>query len=292
MALSGAEVRQLEHLRIRANHARPQASWVGARTARLRGVGTEFHDYRPYQPGDDPRRIDWTIHARLRQLVVRVPRADAHLVVHLLVDISRSMGVGVPSKLDVAARLAEALACVALARRDVAGLAVFDRGVRTLAAPRSGGWQARRLTTLLDALTPGASSAATPALAEYAASVRGPGLAVVISDFLQPDGPAAGLRALEHAGLTPVIVQVVASEEQQLRIDDEIELVDSEDPVRTRLVDAAATGEYHAQMRRLTQALREYAAGLGTPYVLVETSAGFHTMLQRAVEAGLLERRG
>ena len=67
---------------------------AGVRRARGRGTGAEFHEYRRYQAGDDPRHVDWTVEARLRQLVVRVARADGHLRLHVLVDTSASMGVG------------------------------------------------------------------------------------------------------------------------------------------------------------------------------------------------------
>src|SRR3977135_3167513 len=126
--LSAHEVRQLEHLTLAHGSAQSAA---GSRHARPRGHGLEFRDYRHYQPGDDPRVIDWNVHARLGQLVVRVFRAEGQLRLHLLVDTSASMSVGAPSKLACAARLAAALAYVAVERRDAVGLATFDEEIRT-----------------------------------------------------------------------------------------------------------------------------------------------------------------
>src|ERR1700683_3498733 len=47
------------------------AGLVGEREASGRTVGFQFRDYRPYVAGDDVRRIDWNISARLHELHVR-----------------------------------------------------------------------------------------------------------------------------------------------------------------------------------------------------------------------------
>ncbi|HET20504.1 MAG TPA: DUF58 domain-containing protein, partial [Chromatiales bacterium] len=44
----------------------------GEQASPFRGPGLDFEDLRPYQPGDDPRRIDWRVTARLRRPFVRV----------------------------------------------------------------------------------------------------------------------------------------------------------------------------------------------------------------------------
>ena len=54
------------------------------------GVGTEFHQVRPYQPGDDVRRIDWNVTARTGLTHVRVELAERQLVTWLVVDASAS----------------------------------------------------------------------------------------------------------------------------------------------------------------------------------------------------------
>jgi len=107
--LSTEEIRRLDRLSIRtASSASPSAA-ATLRQAAAAGHGLDFHDFRRYQPGDDPRRIDWTIAARHRQLVVRQFRAEGHVRVHLLVDVSRSMTLGRPSKLESSAKIAAAL---------------------------------------------------------------------------------------------------------------------------------------------------------------------------------------
>jgi hypothetical protein len=115
----------LERLALRADATAIRPGAGGVRRTRGRGPGTEFHEFRPYQPGDDLRTVDWTVEARLHQLVVRVPRAHGHLRVHVLVDVSASMSIGEPAKLACAAQVAAAVCYIAARHRDAAGVSTF-----------------------------------------------------------------------------------------------------------------------------------------------------------------------
>src|SRR5262245_63381361 len=135
--LTADEARQLDRLGVATPIGALAASASGAHRARARGYGLEFHDYRAYQPGDELRSIDWTIDARLRQLVVRVFQTAGQLRLHLLVDVSRSMIAGEPSKLACARKLAAALCYAAVVKRDAVGVATFDDAIRAHVAPAS-----------------------------------------------------------------------------------------------------------------------------------------------------------
>ena len=190
--------------------------------ARVRGYSADWHDYRAYEPGDDPRGIDWNIYARLRQLAVKVSRADAHVELHLLVDSSRSMSIGDPQKLSCAARLAAAIAYVTLAQHDRVAFAGFDHVLRGAMQPAAGRAQGRRILDALSELRPHGPSSSASALRAYACTVRGPAFAVVLSDFLEADDPRAGLRELLQAGIVPAVVQIVADEELDPSIEGEV----------------------------------------------------------------------
>ena len=66
----------------------------GGHRIRRSGEGADFLDYRRYVIGDDVRRIDWTVFARLRQPYIRIMQHETVLHVNLLVDVSRSMAAG------------------------------------------------------------------------------------------------------------------------------------------------------------------------------------------------------
>ncbi len=59
-----------------------------------RSDGYEFAELREYQPGDDPRRIDWAATARAGGLQTRVMFEDHALILAGLIDASTSMAVG------------------------------------------------------------------------------------------------------------------------------------------------------------------------------------------------------
>jgi uncharacterized protein (DUF58 family) len=289
--LSADEARQLDRLALAAPAGALAASAGGSHRARSRGYGLEFHDYRAYQPGDELRSIDWTIDARLRQLVVRVFQTAGQLRLHLLVDVSRSMSAGVPSKLACARKLAATLCYAAVVKRDAVGVATFDDAIRAHVAPAPGRRQIFRVFEALGADDVGRASNIDRALLDYGAAVRGPGLVVVCSDFFQPNSRLDGLRYLLYRGLVPVVVQVVADAEEQPAITEETELVDLENPAAVLVVDDTAIAHYQSGMQALRDRLAGFCASAGTPFLRIRSSAAFDELLSICRQAGLLALR-
>jgi uncharacterized protein (DUF58 family) len=287
--LSADEARHLDRLTLAASVPAASAG-SGPRHARVRGGGLEFQDYRHYQPGDDLRSIDWTVDARLRQLVVRVFSAEGRLQLHLLVDVSRSMTAGHPDKLQCAKKLAAALCYVAVARRDAAGVATFDDTVRSYVAPAAGRSQIFKVFDTLRSAPAGGRSALNKALFDYGAAARGPGLAVVMSDFFEAGGAFDGLRFLLYRGLTPAIVQIVADEELQPDLADEAELVDLEEPGGDPLVvDAGAVGAYRDRLSQASAELEQFCRVYGLAHARLVSSAPFQALVSTCRQAGLLD---
>src|SRR5690349_23380256 len=67
---------------------------VGAFQSRLRGAGFDFDEHQGYRPGDDVRRIDWNVTARMNAPYVRHTHAERELNVMIALDVSRSMELG------------------------------------------------------------------------------------------------------------------------------------------------------------------------------------------------------
>jgi uncharacterized protein (DUF58 family) len=286
--LSAEEARLLDGLLMGTETTAPTASAAGHRRARSRGVGGEFHEYRHYQPGDDPRSIDWTVEARLRQLVVRVSRAGGDLRVHLLVDVSRSMSVGRSEKMLCARKIAAALCYVAIERRDVVGLATFDHTVQTFVPPMSGRSQLFRTLQVLTAVQPLGVSSIDNALLHYGAAVRGPGLAVVISDFCEPGAGLQGLRYLLHRGLTPAVVHVLAPEELRPEVSDSVELIDVERPEARTIVGPAFVAAYRQRLADHNEMLRSFCRQQALPFLHVESDTSFKTIVAGLAASGVL----
>ena len=284
--LTMQEVRQLERLTISGGGAHAAS---GRRHAPARGRGLEFRDHRHYQPGDDPRLIDWTVDARHRQLVVRTFRAEALLRLHLLVDTSASMSIGRPSKLAFASRLAAALAYVAVERRDALGLATFDEEIRTLHQPAVGRPQLFRVLEELRALRAAGGSTIDRALTTFGAAVRGPGLVVVLSDFFDVQDRLDGLHFLMHRGLTPVLVQVMADEDLDPEVDDDSELFDAEQPsTEPMIADRSVIRAYQNRVVTLSADLERFCRTNQLTWVQLRSSTAFDLAIAACQKSGLL----
>ena len=63
---------------------------TGAYVSRFRGRGMEFDESRPYQPGDDPRSIDWKVWSRTDKYYVKEFEEETNLKACLVLDGSAS----------------------------------------------------------------------------------------------------------------------------------------------------------------------------------------------------------
>lgn len=157
-ALIPPDVRsRLKDLRLAARKAFG-AQGVGLHHSRSRGAGLEFSQYRAYEPGDDPRQIDWKLHARSDRFFVREAERESPLTVWILIDTSASMAQAdrphpAWTRLDAARGIAACIAELALAQGDRFGLVVLGAdGLQWLPAA-AGARQRDRLWLLLHGLT-------------------------------------------------------------------------------------------------------------------------------------------
>jgi uncharacterized protein (DUF58 family) len=187
------------------------------------GSSLDFADYRTYHPGDDFRRIDYHLYARLDMLLLKLYEAEDEVRLRLLVDTSGSMARG--GKLEQAARIAGALGFVALVRRDPVSLHTFPF---ERAAPRFTGRNAAPLLFRhLQALTGSGTTPFAAAVTHLLAQPGRSGLTVVLSDLLTPEWET-GLSRLPARGGDVVVVHVLAPEDLTPDFVGDLELVDAE----------------------------------------------------------------
>jgi uncharacterized protein (DUF58 family) len=251
-------LRQLDRLRLSTLTA-IVAGLVGERQGRARVARLEFADYRPYVPGDELRRIDWNIYRRLHQLVVKVGAEDGRLSLALLLDTSRSMRVGTPSKFRAAQRMAAALAAIALLRGDQAEVHGLGDG-RSRSLVRLDG--PRRITQLvheLERLPEALGTGLAPALADYARVGLPTDVAMLISDaHVPPEELEQALRTLASCARTAGLIHVVAADEAETDLRGPVELRDAETGrvIETTLDEVSAT-QYAERFAGFQDAVRE-----------------------------------
>ena len=81
---------RLEHVRLQMRK-RFAGTLRAERRSRRMGSSLEFADFRNYVPGDDPRRIDWSIYGRIERLMMKLYEEEEELDVAILIDCSASM---------------------------------------------------------------------------------------------------------------------------------------------------------------------------------------------------------
>jgi len=169
---------------------------TGAYVSHFRGRGMEFDESRPYQPGDDPRSIDWRVTARSTTAYTKLFREERERPVLLMVDLRSSMHFATRGcfKSVSASRAAALLAWAAHHRGDRLGGLIFGDTVHREMKPRLGRQAALRYLHQLaehpdwqhhahDADRDGAAPL-TMAMASLRRVARPGSLVVILSDFV------------------------------------------------------------------------------------------------------------
>ena len=179
---------------IALNVLRVNSLQTGAYVSRFRGRGMEFDESRPYQPGDDPRSIDWRVTARSTTAYTKLFREERERPVLVAVDLRSNMHFATQGcfKSVNASRAAALLSWAAHHRGDRLGGLVFGDTTHRELKPRLGRRAALRFVHELvehpdwtrsdpELANPDALTQAMSALRRVA---RPGSLVVVISDFV------------------------------------------------------------------------------------------------------------
>lgn len=203
------------------------------------GTGSEREEVVRYQPGDDVRRIDWNITARSTEPYVWRPRADNQLDTWVLVDVTPSMSFGTTTgeKRELAAQIVWATGLLTDGPANRLGVATFGPDGLRWHRPARSRLAAHRARLMLDAAGHDNGSGA-PRLDEAIDALRRrrsrPGLRIIVSDFVAPDGevdppfgwqPALRRLAARH---DVIAVEVVDPRELALPNVGSVVLVDPE----------------------------------------------------------------
>jgi uncharacterized protein (DUF58 family) len=303
-------LRRLEQFQLLAAR-RAKSSAKGERRSRARGQSVEFADYRNYVPGDDFRYLDWNLFARLDRLFLKLYEEERELPVRLFLDASESMTFGQPRKFDFARQVAAAIGYVALCGFDRVSVNVFPNGERAangaddqrpptgsdtphsaLRTPQletaargalravRGKKSALQFFHNLGALTAGGPVNFNEAVRRGALEARQPGLAVVLSDCLDPEGYEAGLNALIGRGFQVDVVQILAPDELAPTTFGDLRLVDAESgDVREVTFGKFRLKAYQQTVQHFCGRLREFCAGRGINYFLASSDMDLGELL-------------
>jgi len=269
-------LRKLERLRFAVTRARA-GQVKGERRSTKRGVSVEFADYRDYTRGDDLRRVDWNIYARLERPYVKLFEEEQDLAVHLLLDASGSMNWPEDSetKFHFARKLVAALGHIALTSGDKLIVSMAGQGgvLPYLSLQLRGRGNALRLFDWLSQLEPSGVTDLSASLRDYALAASRPGVCVLVSDLFSPTGYRDGLVALQSRGFEVTLIQVLAPDEMEPALAGDLRLVDCEtDSPQDVTVDGAMRDLYRRRLRAWQAEIGAYCRSHNVRYIAVETT--------------------
>jgi uncharacterized protein (DUF58 family) len=261
-------LRRLEQFQLLARR-RAKSSARGERRSRARGQSVEFADHRNYVPGDDFRYLDWNLFGRLDRLFLKLYEEERELPVTIFLDASESMTFGTPRKFDFARQIAAAVGYVALCGFDRVSVVPFpdsadEIAIRGALRAVRGRKSSMQFFQNLNRVNARGSAALNDALRRGALTARATGLAIVLSDFLDPAGYEPGLTALIGRGFQVSAVQILAPEELNPDTYGDLRLVDSETGAAQEVTFAKfRLNAYRQTVMNYIQRLREFCQKRG-----------------------------
>jgi uncharacterized protein (DUF58 family) len=242
------------------------------------GDGVELAQVRPYEAGDDVRKIEWNVTARTGIPHVRVHLAERALATWLVLDTSPSMQFGTAErrKADVADGVAIATGHIATRRGNRLGVTTFGDSTPMTLPPAQG---RTGLIGLLAALQrepeqePVGETSLGGALRRTGAIARQRGIVVIVSDFRGPLDWRKPLLELmsRHEVLA---VEIRDPREQELPDVGDLWLVDPETgrQIRVDTRSASLRDRFAAAAAEERSGVARVLSALGVPHVVLSTS--------------------
>ncbi len=286
MTVPHAALNRLQLLVSRRLDGLLQGDYLGL----LPGSGSEAGESREYVAGDDVRRMDWPVTARTTVPHVRMAVADRELETWLAVDLSPSLGFGTARMLKRDLALAASAAITHLTVRGGNRVGAVFGGL-TVRPARSGRPAAQ---ALLKAIFEEQGSARLAELVDALnRPVRRRGLAVVISDFLDP--PEQWARPLRKLAARHDVLAVELVDPRELDLPDDVGVLELVDPETGRMHEIRTNRRmrdaYAAAARTQRSAVESAIRAAGAQRMRLRTDSDWLTDLVKFV-AAQRHRRG
>lgn len=236
---------------------------IGLHHGTRRGTGTEFSQYRSYQPGDDIRLIDWKMFARSDRYYIKESETETSITVRFFLDSSASMAYienGV-SRIEYASLIVASLATLAHRQGDSIGLHIVDSEQRTDLAPRR---KKQQLNQLYENLELVECQGTWPESAEWITECTSHQneLWIFCSDMLDEPDTWGGIRDLgETFGHEQLYFQILGKEELELNLDGVTTVRDPESQLERTIKASAVKESYQTNLQAYLFDLDDAVAG-------------------------------
>jgi uncharacterized protein (DUF58 family) len=281
-------LRKLEQLTLVVERVRVGVM-KGERRSSKRGSSIEFADYRNYTQGDDLRRLDWNVYARLERPFIKLLEEEEDLAVHLLVDASGSMnwpdsGDDDENKLRYALKLAGALGHIGLTAGDLTAVTLLSSSGDHTWGPFRGQQNSLRLLRFLETAKGDGITDLNLSLKNYALRGRRPGLLFVLSDLLSPNGYQDGLSRLQARGYEVGLIHLLSLDEVEPPVSGDLKLVDIETGADAEItLDPTTLDLYRERLQAWQAEIATYCANRHVHYIPVTTDLPWEKLVMQTL---------
>ncbi len=283
-ALPADLMRKVRRIEIATNRMVDQGV-AGDYHSVFKGLGMEFAEVRPYQPGDDVRTIDWNVTARMGTPFVKKFVEERDLTIFLVVDVSGSLSFGSRAilKRELSAEIAALLSFAALRNQDRVGAALVSDRLELFLEPRRRRTHVLRLVReILDRPAQGGTDL-EKGIDAVLATLKRRSVLFIISDFLgSPCTRALKAAAARH---DVIVVEIVDPRDQEIPAVGPVVLRDAETG-ETALVSGKRLARRHGEERRRERAdLAKLTRKLGVDRLELRTDRPYINTLLAFFEA-------
>ncbi len=260
----------------------------GEKVAREAGQSVEFYDFRPYQPGDELRYVDWKVYARTGRLYTRLYQAERSFSLYIVLDNSPSMALG--GKMPFAKQLAQLLSFVSQ-RDSLSQVFLLDGQHNT---PQQGSAKIRETWSFIENAKNTSIQSTVSSLKQFALKNKfssGTGLALIISDLFDEASLQPVLVSLRTRGLDASFLQVMSQEDLEPE-EAQLELLDVETNEKM-LVTPDEVRAYKKAVQGFIERTRRAILSVGFRHsLLVNSSQDLEKQaLSSLLKAGILIKR-
>lgn len=280
-------LKKLEYLYLISKKAFAGKVHAQTRSKKI-GWGMEFADHRGYNPGDDLRYLDWNLYGRVGVFFTKLFQEEENLNIHFLLDASRSMNYGSPSKFTYGKRIAAALAYIGLSNLDTVHIHPFGAELgESLMAIRGKG-QILKIFEYLENLQPmGSVTDFEKSMRTFAVRAKGRGLVVILSDFYDEKGYQPALKLLFANKFDLSALQIHHHREAEPKYRGTVHYIDSEsDEHRVVSVNRKTLALYRKEYGDYNEQLRRFCHTVQCHYLHTLNKVPFEDLILRVFRQG------
>ncbi len=252
----------------------------GSRQSNKFGSSMEFSDFRPYQPGDDIRQIDWNVYGRTQKHYIKRFLDEQELSIAVYLDATSSM-TKITSKWEYAKGLAAALSFMILSGEDrLLFSAAASSGTQLV--KRKGSVYSRRTFLEIQNLEAGGLSQNFLGCLKDNLSKQQQ-LAILVADGFEPINEWESLfRKLKGLKQEFWLFQVQSNEELAPSYSGDLKLIDSETGTAVNVsMNTSILANYKNRLEQHNKQLEDLCKRFGGQYIFAPESRGLQTVLFR-----------